>query len=117
MDRKFVFPVATMLGGLGLWIALVILRPAGFGPVHDLQWPAPALCILSGALILVSGIRCATAGGPLSGQLVRLAVLLGLAAYARWVSWRPGGGSRRPGRCSRHPRHGSGCDHLPRDMP
>jgi hypothetical protein len=86
MERKYVFPVTMMLCGLGLWIVLVILRLAGFGPVSDLPWLAPAMCIASGALILLSGVRCAMVKGPFAGLVVRLAVLLGLAAYARWVA-------------------------------
>ena len=85
MDRKYVIPVTTMLIGLGLWIVLVILRLAGFSPVQDWSWLAPAMCIASGALILISGIVCMKARGPFAGLVVRLAVLLGLAAYAHWV--------------------------------
>jgi hypothetical protein len=85
MDRKYVLPVTTMLTGLGLWIALVVMLLAGFGPALHWTWLAPAMCIASGALILISGIVCAKAGGPFAGLVVRLGVLLGLAAYAQWV--------------------------------
>jgi hypothetical protein len=83
MDKKYVFPVTTMLIGLGLWIVLVVLRLVGFGPA--MGWLASAMCIASGSLILISGVACVSAGGPIVGVLVRLAVLLGLAAYAHWV--------------------------------
>jgi hypothetical protein len=74
-----------MLCGVGLWIILVVLRLAKFSPVMTSTWIAPAVCIASAALILISGIVCAMADGPFIGILVRLVVLLGLAAYAYWV--------------------------------
>ena len=85
MDKRYVIPATTMIIGLFLWIVLVVLRLIGFGPVLDWPWLASAMCIASGVVILVSGIICARAGGPIVGAVVRLAVLLGLAAYAHWV--------------------------------
>ncbi len=82
MEKKFVAPASIFLTGAGLWIVLVILRLTKAGLVADWPWLGTAVCIAAGILVLVSGLLCLLAGGPLMGQIVRLIVLLGLTVYS-----------------------------------
>lgn len=82
MEKKFVAPASTFLVGIGLWVALIILRLTKAGLVTRWPWLGTAACIAAGILVLVAGFLCLLAGGPPVGQLVRLVVLIGLGVYS-----------------------------------
>lgn len=85
MEKKFVPPALTFLTGAGLWIIVVVLKLTKSGITEDNPQLAFYICVAAAVLLVVSGLLCMLAGGPAFGQLVRLGVLLGLAAYSYWV--------------------------------
>ncbi|MBD3277644.1 MAG: hypothetical protein GF388_05030 [Candidatus Aegiribacteria sp.] len=85
MEKKFVPPVLTFLTGAGLWIIVVVLKLVKSGITEDNPQLSFFMCIAAAMLMVISGFLCMLSGGPAFGQLVRLGVLLGLAAYTYWV--------------------------------
>jgi hypothetical protein len=55
MDSKFILPIATMLGGLALWVAFLIWRAVSGGAAGSPLLEA-AVCLLAGGLVVFSGV-------------------------------------------------------------
>ena len=55
MDSKFFVPIATMLGGLALWVAFLIWHAAA-AKTGGAPWLDATLCLVAGGLIVFSGV-------------------------------------------------------------
>ncbi len=84
MNKGQMGALRIFLSGVGLWIIAVALRLMDSGILVQWAWLAPALCIASGVMVLVTSFVCLHFGGPFAGHLVRIAFLLGLAVYSNW---------------------------------
>jgi hypothetical protein len=80
MEKKFILPASTFLGGIVLWLTLFF--------VIDLKendfWPKFLFGIITGGLIVVSAFSCRRSNGPKFGNLFRSGILLVMAALTFW---------------------------------
>ena len=84
MKSKYFVPASTMIAGLLVWIVFLILCEKGDVMSTWPRWLGAVFCLVSGALIVYSGIRCKQIDGPGAGGIVRTAVLLVMAAVTWW---------------------------------
>jgi len=84
MKSKYFVPAATMIAGLLVWIVFLILCEKGDVMNEWPRWLGAVFCLVSGVLIVYSGIRCKRIDGPGAGGFVRTAVLLVMAAVTWW---------------------------------
>jgi hypothetical protein len=55
MDSKFLVPIATMLGGLGVFVAFAIWHAAVGKSTALSPWLTAGACLVAGGLIVFSG--------------------------------------------------------------
>lgn len=76
MEKKFILPGTTMLVGIAIWIAFLIIAGTNGEPSARMQVMQG---LIVGGLFIFSALRCHHVGGPRVGSLVRAIVLLVLA--------------------------------------
>jgi hypothetical protein len=84
MTNKLFVPVATMLAGVLVWVALLVLHEVSGGTNGRSLWLGAGLCLAAGALVVFSGVRCRQVGGPRLGNIVRTILLIAFAAVTCW---------------------------------
>ena len=84
MTNKFFVPAATMVAGMLIWVAFLVLHETGIGVTGRSPWPEAGLCLVAGGLVVFSGVRCRQVGGPRMGNIVRTVLLIVAAAVTGW---------------------------------
>ena len=79
MEKRFIVPASTFLGGIAVWLVLFFLFKS---QALDL-WQELLFGVITGGLIVFSAFRCKLAGGPKAGNLFRAGFLLvmGILTY------------------------------------
>lgn len=78
MEKKFIVPATTMLGGIIIWIILLLLKDKE----ENILWMELLFGIASGFLIFFSAVRCKKAEGPLGGNIFRTLLLIAFAVLS-----------------------------------
>ena len=81
MEKKFIVPASTMLGGILVWVIFLISN----GSENSNIWSQLLIGLATGGLILFSGIRCHKVGGPRGGNVFRAVLLLVLAVLSYFL--------------------------------
>jgi len=55
VDSKFLVPIATMLGGVGVFVAFAIWHAVAGKSIAWSPWAAAGVCLVAGGLIVFSG--------------------------------------------------------------
>jgi hypothetical protein len=84
MGNRFFVPAATMIAGVLVWVAFLVLHASVGGMDVRSPWPAAGWCLAAGGLIVFSGIRCRQVGGPRLGNIVRTGLLIVMTAITCW---------------------------------
>ena len=84
MTSKFFVPVATMIAGILVWVAFLVLCETGDVMNEWSKWLGAGFCLATGGLVVFSGIRCRQVGGPRVGSIVRTILLIIMAAITYW---------------------------------
>ena len=79
MEKRFIVPASTFLGGIAAWLVLFFLFKS---ETLDL-WQELIFGVITGGLIVFSAFSCKRAGGPKAGNLFRAGFLLvmGIITY------------------------------------
>lgn len=72
MEKRFIVPASTFLGGIAVWLVLFFLFKS---QTLDL-WQELIFGVITGGLIVFSAFSCKRAGGPKAGNLFRAGFLL-----------------------------------------
>ena len=80
MEKRFIVPASTFLGGIIVWLILFFL----FLSENLAVWQELLIGIITGGLIVVSAYRCKRAKGPKTGNLFRAGILLILTIFTFW---------------------------------
>jgi len=80
MEKKFILPASTFLGGIIVWLLFFFFVGTG----KNILWIELLSGIVIGGLIIFSAFSCKRADGPKSGNLFRSGVLLVLAILTYW---------------------------------
>jgi len=84
MEKRFIVPAVSFLAAVLIWIVFFVVYLSSSllqGPSH---WLTSGFSLLTGGLVLFSGIGCHRAGGPRVGSIVRGSVLLVLSLLTFW---------------------------------
>ena len=84
MKNKYFIPASTMLAGLFLWIAFLVLHEVGGGSNDSSSWYGAGLSLVAGGLIFYSAVRCRQVGGPRIGTYVRTGLLIVMTIITCW---------------------------------
>ncbi len=77
MEKRFIVPGSTFLGGIAVWLVLFFLFKS---ETLDL-WQELIFGVITGGLIVFSAFRCKLAGGPKTGNLFRAGFLLVMGIF------------------------------------
>lgn len=77
MEKRFIVPASTFLGGIAVWLVLFFLFKS---EALDL-WQELLFGFITGGLIVFSAFKCKLAGGPKVGNLFRAGILLVLGIF------------------------------------
>jgi hypothetical protein len=55
VNSKFFLPIATMLGGVGVFVAFAIWYAVAGQPISPSPWLIAGVCLVAGGLIVFSG--------------------------------------------------------------
>ena len=77
MEKRFIVPASTFLGGIAVWFVLFFLF---ISETLDL-WQELLFGFITGGLIIFSAFRCKVAGGPKAGNLFRAGFLLVMGIF------------------------------------
>jgi hypothetical protein len=73
MEKKFILPAFTMIGGIIVWLVLLLIHGSeNFSFLMELL-----LSLAAGFLIWFSAVRCRMADGPREGNIIRTIILPG----------------------------------------
>ena len=77
MEKRFIVPASTFLGGIAVWLVLFFLFKS---QTLDL-WQELIFGVITGGLIVFSAFSCKRAGGPKAGNLFRAGFLLVMGIF------------------------------------
>ena len=77
MEKRFIVPASTFLGGIAVWLVLFFLFKS---ETLDL-WQELIFGVITGGLIVFSAFSCKRAGGPKAGNLFRAGFLLVMGIF------------------------------------
>ena len=77
MEKRFIVPASTFLGGIAVWLILFFIFKS---ETLDL-WQELLFGVITGGLIVFSAFSCKRAGGPKAGNLFRAGILLVLGIF------------------------------------
>jgi hypothetical protein len=80
MEKRFIVPASTFLGGIIVWLILFIV----FVSENLALWQELLIGIITGGLIVISAYTCKHAKGPKAGNLFRAGILLILTIFTFW---------------------------------
>jgi len=80
MEKKFIVPATTFLGGITIWLLFFFL----FGSEELSLWLTLLFGAIIGGLIIISAYSCRRASGPKSGNLFRSGILIVMAILTYW---------------------------------
>jgi len=80
MEKKFIVPATTFLGGIAIWLLFFFL----FGSEDLDLWLTLIFGVAIGGLIIISANSCRRAGGPKTGNLFRSGILVVMAILTYW---------------------------------
>lgn len=84
MGNKFFVPAVTMLAGVLVWVAFLVLYEAVGGMNEQSLWLGAGLCLAAGGLVVFSAVRCRQVSGPRIGNIVRTVLLIVMTAITYW---------------------------------
>jgi hypothetical protein len=80
MERKFIVPATTFLGGIIVWLYFFFFVVLD----QSIVWIELTFGIVIGGLIVISAFACRRAEGPKSGNIFRRSILLIMALLIFW---------------------------------
>jgi hypothetical protein len=80
MEKKFILPATTFLGGIIIWLYFFFF----VGSDQPLLWIELTFGFVIGGLIVISAFACKRAGGPKSGNIFRSGILLVMCVLTFW---------------------------------
>jgi hypothetical protein len=80
MEKRFIVPASTFLGGIIVWLILFFV----FISENLEVWQELLIGIITGGLIILSPHSCKLAKGPKAGNLFRTGIQMILTIFTSW---------------------------------
>ncbi|MBU8920409.1 MAG: hypothetical protein KOO63_00985 [Bacteroidales bacterium] len=84
MKSKFFIPAATVIVGVLVWVAFLLLCEKGKIAIEQLKYLGVGFSLVVAGLMVYSGFSCRQVGGPRYGNIIRTAMLIIMAAITYW---------------------------------